>query len=141
MWRWLKNIFYSFRTYSDLSPDLEMRRRVRKSLRDRHLLTMAEWYQTCWQPLDVSYHVSDFVYRHLQDCSGLEFGRVRPGDRLEEDLHLTLICWFDWELSFCDDFLTCFGVDLGTHFTPNAFLTLEELMVFLNRRVLSVNHL
>lgn len=140
MWRSLRNIFYSFGTYSDLSPDLGVRRRVGKALRNRPLLTPVEWYQTFWQPFGVSGQVSDFVYNHFQEYSGLEFGRVCPGDRLEEDLHLTLICWFDWELSFYEDFLTTFGVDLGCHFTTTTFLTLEEFVLFLNRQVLSVNH-
>jgi len=140
MWRSLKNFFYSLWTYSDLSPDLRMRRRVNKALRNRPSLTAVEWHQTFWQSYEVAQAISDFVYQEMQEYSGVEFGRVRPSDRLNEDLHLPLICWFDWELSFCENFLSTFGIDLEMGFDADEFTTVKDLVLFLNRQLLSVNH-
>ncbi|MDX2242443.1 MAG: hypothetical protein NW224_17290 [Leptolyngbyaceae cyanobacterium bins.302] len=140
MWRSLKNFFYSFWTYADLSPDLRLRRRVNQTLRKRTNLSATEWYESYWQPLEVTRCISDFVYTQMQTYSGLVFGRVRPSDRLNEDLHLFLICWFDWELSFCESFLECFGIDLTADFNPDDFVTIKDLVIFLNQQLLLTNH-
>jgi hypothetical protein len=118
MWRSLKNFFYSLWTYSDLSPDLRLRRSVNRSLRRRSLLSHQDWYERFWQSADIPKSVSDFVYTQLSAYSGLEFGRVLPSDRLNEDLRLPSVCWFDWERSFCQDFLDDFDIDLGDRFDP-----------------------
>ncbi|NJP10295.1 MAG: hypothetical protein HC866_13150 [Leptolyngbyaceae cyanobacterium RU_5_1] len=141
MWRSLKNLFYSLKTYADLSPDLQMRRYVNRVLRDRRpSLSASQWYEKFWQPLDVSKPISDFVYTHMQDYSGLDFSKAYPSDRLNEDLHLPLVCWFDWQLSLCQDFWDCFGVDLSDRFNPEALFTVQELVLFLNYQLLSINH-
>lgn len=139
MWRSLINFFYSLWTYSELSPDLRLRRRVNKALWSRSNLSATEWFQTYWQPLAVPRAISDFVYTQMQSYSGLEFGRVQPSDRLNEDLHLSLICWFDWEVSFCDAFFQAFEVNLELEFNPDEFDTVSDLVLFLNRQILSIN--
>jgi len=123
-----------------LSPDLRMRGRVNKALRHRPNLTVTEWHQTLWQSHEVAEVISEFVYQKMRAYSGVEFGRVRPGDRLNEDLHLPLICWFDWESSFCEEFYNSFGIDLEMAFDAGEFTTLGDLVLFLNRQLLSVNH-
>ncbi|UIE39557.1 hypothetical protein KIK02_08370 [Leptodesmis sichuanensis A121] len=140
MWRSLKNFFYSLWTYSDLSPDLKMRRSVQRFLRRRSCLNSREWYERFWKPVDIPKPISDFVYTQMSQYSGLEFGQVLPTDRLNEDLHLTLICWFDWELAFCEDFLDNFGIDLSDRFDPEPLSTVQDLLLFLKYQLLSVNH-
>ncbi|MGQ9873126.1 hypothetical protein [Leptodesmis sp.] len=139
MWRSLKNFFYSLWTYSDLSPDLKMRRCVQRFLHRRSLLNSCEWYERFCKP-DIPKPISDFVYTRMSHYAGLEFGRVLPTDRLNEDLHLTLICWFDWELVFCEDFLRTFGIDLRDRFAPETLSTVQDLLLFLKHQFLSVNH-
>lgn len=139
MWRRLKNFVFSFRTYGELSPDVRVRRRVGRFLRDRPVLSADEWFEVFWQPRNISKSVADFVYTHMQSYSGLDFARVRPTDQLDKDLSLTLVCWFDWELSLCEDFLNCFGVNLCDRFDAHTLNTVEDLVVFLNRQLLSVN--
>lgn len=141
MWQRLKNIFVSFSTYADLGPDIRMRRRVNRALRDRPPLSPHDWYQKFWQPLGVSRQVADFVYTHLPTYSGLEIARVQPTDSLTDDLQLPLVCWFDWELSLCEDFWNCFGVDVGGCFDSQQLLTVKELVVFLHQQQLMVNPL
>lgn len=140
MWRSLKNFFYSLWTYSDLSPDLKMRRSVKRFLGRRSLLSPYDWYERFWQPGDIPKSISDFVYTRMSDYSGLEFGRILPTDRLNEDLHLSLVCWFDWEISFCQEFLDSFGVDLSDRFNPETLSTVQDLVLFLKHQLLSVNH-
>jgi len=72
----------------------------------------------------------------MQTYSSLSFGKVQPSDRICEDLHLSLVCWFDWELAFCEDFLATFAIDLTSQFNPNHFGTVKDLMLFLNQQVL-----
>lgn len=140
MWRLLKNFFYSLWTYSDLSPDLKLHRSVKRFLCRRSLLSCREWYERFWQPADIPKPISDFVYTQMSHYSKLEFGRVLPSDRLDEDLHLALICWFDWELSFHQDFLDTFGIDLSDRFDPDTLSTVQDLVFFLKHQLLSVNH-
>lgn len=116
-----------------------MRRCVQRFLRRRSLLNSREWYERFWKP-DIPKPISDFVYTQMSHYSGLEFGRVLPTDRLNEDLHLTLICWFDWELVFCEDFLRTFGIDLSDRFAPETLSTVQDLLLFLKHQFLSVNH-
>lgn len=138
MWQKLKNLLASFSTYADLSPDLRQRRQVNRFLRDRPALTPDEWFEQFWEPLEISQAVTDFVYLSLQNYSGLEWARVQPSDHLVKDLHLVLVCWFDWEISFCEDFFCCFGVELGLE--VDNFQTVEDLVIFLDHQLLSVNH-
>jgi hypothetical protein len=140
MWRSLSNFLNSLWTYFDLSPDLGMRRLVKRFLRCRPMLSQREWYERFWQPADIPRPISDFVYTKMSEYSGLEFGRVLPNDRLNEDLHLVLICWFDWEASFCQDFLDNFGIDPSDRFNPDTFTTVQDLVLFLKNQLLSMNH-
>jgi hypothetical protein len=103
-------------------------------------MSAKEWFEQVWSHHSVSQQVTDFVYDHMPAYSGLEFSRVRPADRLNEDLHLPSVCWFDWQLLLCDDFLHCFGVDLSDCFDPQILCTVEDLVNFLNHQLLSVNH-
>jgi hypothetical protein len=123
-----------------MSPDLALRKRINQTLRNRPSRTADEWYRLFWQPLGVSQQVSAFVYKQMEDSSGLHFANVLPSDRLTEDLHLSLVCWFDWEISFCEDFGCEFDVDVSEEFDLCRFSTLQELVVFLHQQSLSVNY-
>jgi hypothetical protein len=138
MWRKLKNIFLSFKSYHLLSPDLRMRRRVNRALRDRPTLTVDEWFESFWQPQGISKDVACFVYIQLEKYSGLKFGRVLPSDRLHEDLQWTSVCWFDWDLMLYKDFWHRFGIDISDDYEFDTLCTVEELMTFLNRQLLLV---
>ncbi|MCL6433229.1 MAG: hypothetical protein K6T90_03275 [Leptolyngbyaceae cyanobacterium HOT.MB2.61] len=140
MWRRLQNIFYSLRTYADLSPDIQTRQRINRFLRSRSPLSAEEWFEQFWSDRKIFKQVADFVYTHMSNYSGLEFSRVRPEDRLNEDLQFPLVCWFDWQLSLCEDFFQSFGVDMSDRFDPETLSTIEDLVTYLNHQVLSVNH-
>jgi hypothetical protein len=135
MWRRLKNIFYSLKTYADLRPDWRTRRRVNRLLRDRPCLSEDQWFERFWQGKDVPPVLAHFIYVQMPVYSGLDFSRVQPGDRLNEDLQLSMTCWFDWQISFCEDFLREFGVDLSHTFNPDSLQTLEDLVLFLRQQV------
>ncbi len=139
MWQKLNNLFASLGTYADLSPDLSQRQQVNQALRDRPALSPEVWFEQFWQPLKISPQVANFVYTHLQIYSGLELARVQPSDHLNEDLHLYLVCWFDWEVALCEEFAHCFGVDLFDRFDAQDFETVEDLVIFLDHQVLPVN--
>ena len=66
--------------------------------------------------------VLSFVYEYFADYSGLAFSQVRPNDSLNRDLNFPLVCWFDWTLNFCDDFLTHFDLDLSDCFDEAEFV-------------------
>ena len=140
MWQRLKNFWLSWRTYGDLSPDLKTRRGVNRWLRDRPALGIDDWYESFWQPRQVSPSVARFVYFHLEKYSGLQAARMLPSDRLEEDLRLTLVCWFDWHFTLCEDFEQHLGVGIDDYLELENLSTIEDFMMFLNRQLLSVNH-
>ena len=139
MWQRLTNSIQSLKTYEDLSPDLRLRCRINRALRDRPRYRLDRWYQTFWQPLEVSSEVAEFVYQQMEAYSGLTFGYVLPSDRLTEDLNLPLVCWFDWESTLCDDFYDRFGVDISS-FDVGSLATIQELVVFLNQQSRLVNY-
>jgi hypothetical protein len=140
MWHLLKNFFYSLKTYPDISPDLRMRRRVNQMLSDRPRLNPDDWHQMFWQSLNITQALSHFVYQSLSTYSGLDCGRMRPGDRLQADLHLSLVCWFDWQESLRQDFFTQFEIDLDEDTNLETLATVEDFMIFLDRQLASIKH-
>jgi hypothetical protein len=133
MWQRLKHIVHDLRAYRYLSPDLKLRRQVLQFLRQRPLLSPADWHAIYGNPLDLSLVVIKFAHDYLGQYSGLEFGRTRPDDHLEDDLYWTHICWFDWTLSLCDDFQTEFGIDLSGELSNLPITTVGALLRFLER--------
>lgn len=115
-----------------------MRRRINRGLMHRPALTAEEWFQAFWASRNISRSIADFIYIQLPHYSGLDVSRIQPGDRLSEDLHLALVCWFDWEWALCQDFLECFGVDITDCFDPTTLVTVEEFLVFLDRQLVSM---
>ncbi|MBE7381893.1 MAG: hypothetical protein F6J95_010835 [Leptolyngbya sp. SIO1E4] len=137
MWQSAINYFRSLWTYRDLSPDEEIRRQVNAWLQDRPKLSLEAWsnlfIQTKGTPLSQS--LLAFIYRQLQEYSGLDVGRIRATDRLIEDLRLPLVCWFDWPNQLCDDFFEMFQVDISDEFDESLLETVADLVWFLNRRL------
>lgn len=132
MWHRLKNLFSSLWTYEALSPDLKLRRRVNRALRHRPNLSADDWFESFCKKQGVTYPIATFAYTHLEQYSGLEFGRTLPSDRLNEDLHWTQVCWFDWQFSLCDDFWQAFAVDISVYLDELDLSTVEDLIIFLN---------
>jgi hypothetical protein len=137
MWWRFKNFFSSLRTYSDLSPDLALRKQINRTLQKRQALAPDEWFATYGATLGISKDLTVFTYTQLTQYSGIEFSRVVPSDRLIEDLHLPLVCWFDWQLAFCEEFWQCFQVDISDYFDIDDFVTVADLLVFLNTQLAS----
>jgi hypothetical protein len=132
MWQRFKNLVFSLKTYDDLSPDLKVRQQVNRLLRQRPALSLEQWFETFYQPQGIAYPVVSFVYEHFACYSGLEFARVLPSDQLEDDLHWTEVCWFDWQLSFYADFQQQFDLDISECWDDSELLTVEDVLLFLN---------
>jgi hypothetical protein len=133
MWHRFKNLVISLKTYNALSPDLKVRRQVNQMLRQRPVMSCDQWFESFYQPQGILYSVASFAYKRLPNYSGLEFGRVLPTDRLNEDLHWTQVCWFDWELNLYDDFGQTFGVDISGCLDEFNLETVKDLLLFLNQ--------
>lgn len=149
----IRNKWQALRAYSDMSPDLKLRRQVNRSLLDRPEYAVNEWHQRFWRPLGIRFEVVEFVYRSLSESSGLVVGRLVPSDRMVTDLQLPLICWFDWEMTCMEAFWQQFDPvgsvvkPIETHDSdtisssdinddscdPTTFETLNDWMVFLNQ--------
>lgn len=141
MWRRLKNGLLSLHTYTEMSPDLGLRRRINQVLRSRPSLNSEEWFVTFWQPRSISREIAVFVYDSLANYSGLQFANVLPQDRLREDLQFPSVCWFDWEAILCDDFYNCFGIEISNPWDIQILSTVEDLILFLNRQLRSPRHI
>lgn len=139
MWQSVINYLQSLRTYSDLGPDVNMRRQVNTRLLDRALLPLEDWSQKFPDSFndEVSQQLLTFVYTQLPKYSGLEIGRTRPSDRLVEDLQLPLVCWFDWPNQLCADFHEIFQVDIVEDFDESLLETIGDLVWFLHQRLQS----
>ena len=148
----MTNLLSSMEAYADMSPDLEIRQQVNLWMqsRDRQPLNVAEWCEVFSSESaaiakatqeratkNAAKSVLAFVYQFFGDYSGLAFSQVRPNDSLNRDLHFPLVCWFDWTLDFCDDFLTHFDLDLSDRFDEAEFLTIGEMVEFLVAQVVA----
>ncbi len=129
----------SFRSYPDLSPDQELRRKINRALAHRQALPPNAWFETFWQTRNISEDIALFVYTQLTTYSGISFAKVLPSDRLDQDLHLTLVCWFNWQLELCEDFSQRFHVDISDRLDFHTLVTVEDFVVFLNLQLVSVN--
>ena len=144
----LNNWLSSVSTYADMSPDLALRAQINLRMRAdaRSALGISDWCHLFIAPDAVAdtlafsrsaFGVSDarrilcFVYQRFSQYSGLDFSRVRPEDRLNQDLHFSLVCWFDWRITFCEDFFEQFDIDLSDCFDEDEFNTITELVTFL----------
>jgi len=149
----MNNLLSSMEAYADMSPDLEIRQQVNvwMQARDRQPLSVAEWCDVfSGESIDiakatqapnterVAKSVLGFVYEFFGNYSGLAFSQVRPNDSLNRDLHFPLVCWFDWTLNFCDDFLAHFDLDLSDCFDEADFLTIGEMVAFLVAQVVAI---
>jgi hypothetical protein len=132
----LNNWISSISAYSDMSPDMSMRRQVNAAMkaRPRQALSLFAWCKT-FCSYDQARPVLSFMYQYFAEYSGLEFGRVRPSDDLNDDLRFPMVCWFDWSITFCEDFYQRFGLDLSDRFDEADFDTIGELAAFLIEQV------
>ncbi len=153
----LDNWLSSISTYADMSPDLAIRAQVnlRMKAHARPALGISDWCQLFLTHLSSIGNVTTdtaafshaatgssdtrrvlcFVYQKFGQYSGIDFSRVCPDDRLNGDLHFALVCWFDWTIAFCEDFLEQFGIDLSDCFDEDEFDTIGELAAFLVEQV------
>jgi hypothetical protein len=129
----LQNRWMDLNAYPDMRPDYRVRQQVKRSHADRSLYSAVEWHQRFWYPLGVQRLLSEFVYELLGECSGLDVGRLLPSDRLMQDLQLPLVCWFDWEMVWTEQFVHRFELETDWVLDIGEFETLEELMVALDR--------
>lgn len=141
MWQSVLNYFQGLRTYGDLSPDRAVRRQVNQQLRHRPTLSFEAWSSLFaeQQEVPLSPGLLKFVYVHLEQYSGLDIGRVRPGDRLVEDLQIPLVCWFDWSYQLCDDFYNTFQIDISDEFDEALQETVGDLVYSLNQYLQSMD--
>ncbi|MBE9076960.1 hypothetical protein IQ241_06560 [Romeria aff. gracilis LEGE 07310] len=140
MWQRFNNWVDSAKVYRDLCPDFTVRHQVNRWLRSRRrALRFEDWCQVFIPDIlperPRSRQLLAFIYNSFEHYSGLEFSRVRPEDRFIADLQFPLVCWFDWPLTFCDDFAETFGHDLSSLFDEAEFKTLQELVTFLSRQL------
>ncbi|WP_242041855.1 hypothetical protein [Alkalinema sp. FACHB-956] len=136
MWRKLNNWWQAVRTYPDMRPDLQLRRKINQTLRDRSAYGSHDWYRCFWEPLGVKPELANFLYSQLAAYSGLEVARLLPSDRLIEDLHIPLVCWYDWEWDLCEAFENHFGIELCPTFDLSELTTLKDLFLYLNQKLI-----
>lgn len=137
MWQAALNYLQTLRTYRDLSPDAGIRRQVNTQLQNRSCLSLEEWSQL-FQPQSGQgppEALLTFMFKQLSDYSGLQVGRIRPSDRLIDDLQLPLVCWFDWPNQLCDDFYKTFQVDILEEFDESLLETIGDLVCFLAKQL------
>ncbi|PSN18110.1 hypothetical protein C7271_14255 [filamentous cyanobacterium CCP5] len=139
MWRDFQNLMQTLKHYRVMSPDRAIRGQVNELLKARPLLTVEEWRRRCWSPPTVSEPISPaltrFLYRQLGEYSGLRIGCTRPSDRLLEDLHFPLVCWFDWGLVLREDVNAAFGIDITDSFDERNYVTLADLVIYLDDQI------
>lgn len=136
MLNFVQSFWASLRSYVDMKPDFQLRSKINRTLdSQRASLTGEEWFERFWRPRGISRQIVEFVYERLGQYSGLHLGRTVPSDRLLEDLQLPLVCWFDWELSFCDDLAQQFNIQLDNPSLLDEVETVEDFLTLLHRQI------
>ncbi|MEL6937899.1 MAG: hypothetical protein AAFO84_01765 [Cyanobacteria bacterium J06598_1] len=134
----LNNWFSNVSAYAEMSPDLTMRLQINQWLHaHRRDLSAAAWCRRFADHSDNAELLS-FVYQQFSEYSGLSVGCVRPEDTLHGDLHFALVCWHDWVITFCEDFMEQFELDLSDCFDEDDFETVGEMMTFLSAQLATV---
>ena len=138
-WQRANNYIRSIETFQDMSPDLSVRHQVNQLLsQHRRPLSAEAWCEEFQREIPSSQRDTLlFVYRCLESYSGIEFNRVRPHDRLVDDLQFPQVCWFDWSTRFCDEVVAHFGIDIGNCFDETRIHTLIDLVAFLDACIAS----
>ena len=113
-----------------LIPRLAARRRIRARLAVRSPKTIESWLDEVWSRDRVPEAIVRFVYEHLAAYSGLDFSRVRPQDRLVEDLDFAHVTYKDWEFDLAEDFESRFGVSVRD-FPAATLNTVDDWVRFL----------
>ncbi|NEP63346.1 MAG: hypothetical protein F6K31_41670 [Symploca sp. SIO2G7] len=132
-WRKATNYIRSVQAYGYMSPDLAMRHRVNQFLRQhRQPLSPDDWCNECHRVTQSQRAVPLFLYHALAAYSGIEFNRVRPHDRLVDDLQFPLVCWFDWSTRLCNDVISQFEIDISECFDETRCETVADLIAFLD---------
>ena len=72
-------------------------------LSSRQELSPSEWSADVTAQVGVSGEIADFMFQFFSSM-GIPFGRVRPTDRLGEDLRLTEALQDDWDCELQDAF-------------------------------------
>jgi hypothetical protein len=141
MWQSVINYLHSVWTYRDLSPDKGIRLQVNVQLRHRPRLSLEAWSHLFALGTNQALNSSllTFIYQKLPDYSGLDVGRIRPSDRLIDDLQLPLVCWFDWPNELCADFYDTFQIDISEEFDESEQETIGDLVHFLYQRLQSID--
>ena len=135
MLRWLQHLILNLRVYPVMRPDFHQRCQVNQQLKARSALSELEWHDRFSPAKAIPQEITNFVYRHLPHYSGLTFDRVLPNDCLEKDLHLTLVCWFDWQGQLCEDFWQVFQVDISDRLDWSSLNTVEDFVLFLSHQL------
>jgi hypothetical protein len=131
----LHNRWIDLNAYPDMRPDYKVRQQIKRKHSDRPLYSSVEWHQRFWYPLGIKSRLSEFVYELLGECSGLDVGRMLPGDTLMVDLQLPLVCWFDWEMVWTDQFIDRFELEMDWMLDIGEFETLKDFMMKLDALV------
>jgi hypothetical protein len=109
------------------------RHAVRAFLANREALPFADWHRQLWHQRNISEAASAFVYEHFGKYSGLDFARVRPEDRLAEELRFSTTTYGDWDLDLYEEFQQVFGIDLRRTPAPKDLSTVEDWLRYLDR--------
>ncbi len=118
-----------------LGPDPVFEDLVQGYLRTRSVLPFEEWLQLFSDTVQARPDVAQFLYEGVGEYFGLEAGRIRPEDRIEEDLHLARIGWSDWDFDFRSDFRRRFGIDVLDRTHEQRYTNIEEWLAHLCRLI------
>ncbi len=135
----IQQTWLSLSSYSDMRPDFKLRSHINRTLlQSRPTFHPEAWFEQFWRRQGIALPVVRFVQGHLTDYSGLWWERIVPGDRLLEDLHLPLVCWFDWELQLQADLQQDLGLAMEEPILLFEGTTVQDFVGRLNEQYLAI---
>jgi hypothetical protein len=94
-------------------------------------------FQSFCKDREVRTDVLAFLYEFFADLLKIPFGKLRPDDRLMEDVQLWKATWSDWEFDLVENFEGAFENDPFMHPDFEKMRTVMDLLVLLSQTATS----
>jgi len=119
------------------SPDPRACEKLDFLLATREDLSKEAWFQSSCKDQEVRADVLAFLYQFFRDFLDIPFGRLRPDDRLVEDIQLWRATWSDWDFDLVENFEDTFETDPFMHPEVEKMRTVMDLLVLLSQTATS----
>jgi len=119
------------------SPDPRACEKLESLLATREDLANEVWSESFCKDREVRADVLAFLYEFFANPLKIPFGKLRPDDRLIEDIQMWKATWNDWDFDLVENFEDAFENDPFMHPDFEKMRTMMDLLVLLSQTATS----